>query len=481
MGAVIILCLGLLSFRIFYINYFNTQKTSFTKNSKIEVYGSKRGLIFDRKLEKIVETELKSINSVSNPSFYFDVPKRYSDNQLCEHIIGYTDYENKGISGIEKDYDSILKSIKNEISVKTYRDANGNLLLGKGSQIDKTNQCKDNGIALSIDKDIQSAAQFYGEKLSKGAALVLDSDNGDILAVSSFPRFNPNNIEEYLNDENKALINRALSNYNVGSVFKVVICMAALENGIKPDFSYKCTGKTESNGIVFHCHNLEGHGKLNMKKALAFSCNTYFIELAKKIGSEKILEICKKLQLDKKEQLSQSITVPGAVLPDVQTLSSDAALSNFSFGQGELCASALKIANIYSVVANGGYLTGNRLVMGVVNNGEIVESTQKNQKTRVISIKTANTIKEFLKYTVNEGTGKNAKSIFFESGGKTATAQTGKLIGKRELLISYFVGYISIKSDKYTILIMKEDGSSGSNDCAPIFKKISEKIYELKQ
>ncbi len=88
---------------------------------------------------------------------------------------------------------------------------------------------------------------------------------------------------------------------------------------------------------------------------------------------------------------------------------------------------------------------------------------------------------DFLKFTVENGTGKNAKSDFFETGGKTATAQTGKMIGKREVLISYFVGYISIKGDKFTILVMKEDGSSGSGDCAPIFKKISEEIYRIKQ
>lgn len=475
------LCLGLLSFRIFYINYFGTTKTSLTKNANTEVYGTKRGLIFDRNLKKIVETESRKIKSVSNPAFFVDVPKRYSSNQLCEHIIGYTDYDNKGISGIEKDYDKLLKGFKNEISVTTFRDANGSLLLGKGSEVNKSNQCTDNGIALSIDKDIQSAVELYGKALDKGAALVLDSQSGDILASASFPEFEPDKLEKYLNDENKALINRVFLNYNVGSVFKVVVCMAALESGINPDFSYKCTGKTFSNGIVFHCHKLDGHGKLNMKEALALSCNTYFIELAKKTGSKKIIEMCKKLNLDKREILSESLEIPPGTLPSVKNLSSEAALSNFSFGQGELSLSPIKTAGIYSCIANGGYLIKNRLVLGTVNNGRISTQNTKTNRHRVISQKNANIIMDFLKFTVENGTGKNAKSDFFETGGKTATAQTGKMIGKREVLISYFVGYISIKGDKFTVLVMKEDGSSGSGDCAPIFKKISEEIYRIKQ
>ena len=478
-AVLLILTLSLLSVRIFYINYFNSRNTTASIRGGTEVFGTKRGLIFDRNLKPLVETQKKARFSVENPSFSILVPQRYADEQLCEHFIGYVNAENNGVCGIEADYNSFLKAIPNEIRLQTYRDANGKLLKGKGTQADTSKLCKKEGLALTIHKEIQSIVENYAGSVEKGAACVLDAQSGDILASASFPQFEPNAIENYLNDPDNALLNRVLMRYNVGSVFKVVICMAALENGISPDFSYTCNGKINCGSHVFHCHKTEGHGKLKMREALAFSCNTYFIALAQKTGKEAILKMCRKLQVNQSTPLSESIIIPAATLPDARNLSSSAALANFSFGQGELSASPLMIANIYSVIASGGYLVKNRLILSTVHGGKLkAENTVKN---RVIKQSTAKLIQEYLTYTVTNGTGKNAACDFVIAAGKTATAQTGKFFGKEEVLISYFVGYISIKGDIYTILVMKEGGHSGSLDCAPIFRQIAEGIYRLGQ
>ena len=476
-AAIIILSLFSLTIRIAYIDFFKTSSVSVSSGSKQEVYGSDRGLIFDRNLKQIVETDYVKTHSQVSSDFKFNLPKRYSDNQLASHIIGYTDIDGTGISGIEKDYNNYLNNIKNNIKVKYYTDAQGRILKGKGIKIDESDKCTDSGVVLCIDKDIQSFTEGCASKLKKGCVIVMNSKNGEILSLASFPSFNPNNIENSINNKNYPLLNRALQNYNIGSVFKVIVCMAALEKGISENYKYECKGHINCSNIRFNCHKLKGHGKLDMKSAISKSCNTYFINLAQKVGAEKILEISEKLGLDKSIYLSESIISAKGNLPKKSNLSSSAALANFSFGQGELLDTPLHMALVYSTVANGGILSEPSIVKAKVLNGKSNVLNEPYKTKRVISATTARKINSFLEATVLYGTGTNASVKNCITAGKTATAQTGKYVNKKEILISYFIGYIATKqNNKYTILVMKENGNSGSADCAPIFKEIGKYV-----
>ena len=189
--------------------------------------------------------------------------------------------------------------------------------------------------------------------------------------------------------------------------------------------------------------------------------------------------MCRKLQMNRSFSLSASLPVAAANFPTLQDLSAEASLANFSFGQGELLCTPLMMANVYTVVHNGGLLNTPYVVKGKVQNGQIQE--QPHSSKRVISAKTAKKLQQFLLYTVTNGTGKAAQCKGALVGGKTATAQTGKFEKKNEKLISYFVGIVNIKGDKLTVLLMKENGTSGSADCAPIFKEIVENIAKNKE
>lgn len=477
--AIIFLVLFILSGRIAYIDFFKSSSVSATNGAIEEIYGTDRGLIFDRNMKPLVETESVLRKSLVSSDYKFKVAKRYSDNQIAEHIIGYTDIDSKGITGIEKDYNDYLNSFKNNIKIKYYKDAQGRILKGKGINIDKSEKCTDSGIVLTLDKDIQSFSQKCGSKLKKGCVIVSDSKNGEILALSSFPSFNPNRIKDYIKDNNYPLLNRALLNYNVGSVFKVVVCMAALESGISEEYTYKCKGHINCSGVRFNCHNLKGHGKLDMKNALSKSCNTYFIKLAQKTGAKNIIKIAKRLGLDDSISLSESIITAKGNLPAPDSFSAPAAVANLSFGQGELLETPLHLSMVYSAIANGGTLIKPSIVKYKIINGKAEQKNDNPAFLNVISKSTANKINSFLEATVSDGTGKNAKLKNCISAGKTATAQTGKYINGKEILTSYFIGYITTKSHKkYTIVVMKENGSSGSSDCAPIFKEIGEYLNE---
>lgn len=478
---LIITILGI-DVRLFYLSYYQNKSVSAERSASVETYGTGRALILDTHMKPLVEYESRKVTAVSNPSYVFSVPKRYSDTQLCPHIIGYTDYSHAGVSGIEKDYNAFLKSIPNQITLKTYYDAAGNRLLGKGTVKDTSRQCTDSGVCLTIEKDIQTIVQSSAKSIGKGAVIVMNADSGAICALASLPDFNPNAVEKYVNDEiNRPLVNRALLRYNVGSVFKVVVCLAALEQGITEQMQFYCKGYTACGGVTFHCHKEDGHGTLNMREALAVSCNTYFIELARKVGYQKICEICKRLGIESQITLSPSLAAQAGVLPSEKNLHSPAALANFSFGQGELMCSPLWLGTLYSAIFNGGYYVTPQLVKGTAVNGHLQEKSEPTQKKRVIQSKYAYAVLKMLRYTVIHGTGQQANNEKYAVAGKTATAQTGYFEGNNEKLTSYFIGLTAIKGDMYTIVVMCEGGTSGSLDCVPVFKEICDKIYALKE
>ena len=287
LAVLLIFSLVALGGRILYLSYFQSKSAAVQGSEHAEYFGTNRGLILDRKMKALVETQTQKVTSAVNPSFSLAVPERYANRQLCAHFIGYLDADNNGVSGIEKDYNAFLKAIENQIALKTYKDARGNTLLGKGTVVDESRRCTDSGIMLTIDRDIQSITQTAAKRVKSGAVVVMDSDSGKLLASVSMPQFHPNQVDAAMRQKGTPLVNRVLQSYNVGSVFKVVVCLAALESGIDEGFCYRCTGRILCGGRAFHCHKEDGHGSITMKQALAQSCNTYFIALAQKIGAEK--------------------------------------------------------------------------------------------------------------------------------------------------------------------------------------------------
>ena len=216
-----------------------------------------------------------------------------------------------------------------------------------------------------------------------------------------------------------------------------------------------------------------------MTQALAFSCNTYFIQLAQKIGYRKIFEICKCMGIEESIALSASISAQAGTLPNTADVSAAAALANLSFGQGALLSSPLWLCKLYSSILNGGYCVEPQLLLGEMMHGDI-KSLFTVKKQRVFSEKHADTLYRMLCSAVSEGTGKAASTDKCVVAGKTATAQTGFFTDNKEKLISYFIGLFSIKGEQYTVLVMCENGTSGSKDCAPVFKEICEGICEIK-
>ena len=198
----------------------------------------------------------------------------YTDNNIpAIHTIGYTDSDNNGVSGLEKAYNDILRN--NPLTIRYACDGKGRVLSGIEPEIQNEASYLSNGIVTTIDINIQKITDNYASFLGSGAIIVADAKNSKIRGISSVPSFTTNTVSEVLNDSATPLYNRALGAYNVGSAFKPCVSAAGLEDN-KGDFIYNCKGSFNIIDRVFKCHEIKGHGYVDLNQAIAHSCNTFF-------------------------------------------------------------------------------------------------------------------------------------------------------------------------------------------------------------
>lgn len=419
----------------------------------------------------------KNVNA--NGIDVFTVEKRYSDKQTAANIIGYLDGSGVGAAGVEKAFEEELSKKQGSISVQYKVDAVNRVLVGENRKINDTSYLKNRGVVLTIDKNIQEIAEQAAEKyLNKAAVLVTEVPSCKIRALVSLPTFSPNDVASALNSDDSPLINRCLSEYNVGSVFKIVSAASALEYGISPNTEYTCTGATDVYGGMFHCFNGKSHGSVNMKSAIAQSCNTYFINAMQEVPQAQFLSTTQNMGFGRSFEIAPGIVSRPGNLPTLKSLTIPRALANFSFGQGELTATPLQIAAMVNTVASSGCFTQPYLYEGLVNeNLNYIYKAPEQKHTQVISDNTAALLKDFMKESIETGTSNKGKPSNGTAGAKTATAQTGKYNDKGvEIVQSWFAGFYPYDNPKYVITVFSEDGTGGGATCGPVFKQIADEL-----
>ena len=453
-------------------NAFNTISKVLTDEEKSKIYEN----MSNGKTSVFYTTQKFSENDICST----DIVTRYSSNQPCVHLIGHLDETGKGAMGLEKAYENYLSQQSGKLSAKWYTDALGHILLGESIKFKKDNYLSPAGIQLTIDLDIQRIAEnaLFHQNIEKGACVVLDADTCEILASASIPEFNPLDLSKSLTSDDSPFLNRVLTPYSVGSVFKPFVASVALECNI--DFEYNCTGSIDVNGTVFRCHNSVAHGYSTLKSAMENSCNTYFIALGQKLGAENLLKLCSSLGFGKSIELADNFNLKSGILPSVESITSQQALANLCFGQGEMLISPVQMAVAYACFANGGYYREPTLMKGIIDkNGNIIQKVNLPSKYRVLNDSTIKQIDNILESVVANGNANKAHSEIVTNHGKTATAQSGWFENGREITHTWFCGYFSDNNKTYVIVIFKEDGTSGATDCAPVFKEISENIVNI--
>lgn len=439
----------------------------FDRDSLAEVFGKHEPSVLDTG-EKILEGE---------GIFNFSFPERYGGKILAPHIVGYVNGE-KGVSGIEKGFDGFLSENGRKIFVRYHTDGTGRLLEGEEIILEEEKVFEKSGVVLALDSDIQKITEkAVSKSIEKGAAVVMDIQNGEILASVSVPEFEPGNIAGYLEKKNSPFVNRAFSAYSVGSTWKLAVAAAALESGISPERTFECKGKIEVEGRTYKCHWESGHGEIDMEKALEISCNPYFINLALEIGGEKILETAKNLGFGSPSFFGEDFYSKAGNLPSEEELSAKTVLASFAFGQGKLLATPVQLAVLASAIGNGGKAVTPKIVLGTYDKNGIFEKTPEYAVNPVMSEKTASILKDMMINVVENGSGENAKPENGGAGGKTASAQTGQIDKDgNEIIHAWFVGFYPAEEPEYAIAVFAEGMNSGGDFAAPVFKNICDGI-----
>lgn len=407
----------------------------------------------------------------------FSIPIRYSAQQLAPHVIGYLNEDGHGVTGVEKGYDQLLASYGGQIRTKYLVDARGGVLGGEVYQIEDSRAPKKGGVVLTLERNIQQLAQRAAQVILQGAVVVMDVATGEILALVSRPDYDVNNVAAALHDAGGPLFNRATAAYNVGSTFKVCVAAAALESGYTTDYDYSCTGYYQIGDLRYHCHNRWGHGPLTMEEGMERSCNPYFIDLGQKLGAQRLHNMAYALGFGSAARLVQGVSSVRGNLPAIYELNTGQ-LANFSFGQGLLTATPVQVAQMFSVIANGGMSVQPTLCRGTTADGAHLTPQEAFPSRRVMKKSTAAVLQQLLGGVVANGSGKRAAPQYLTAGGKTASAQTGIYNQEgKEIVHGWFAGIYPLESPKYAIVVFAEGGEDGGRIPAEVFREICEGLF----
>jgi penicillin-binding protein 2 len=357
-----------------------------------------------------------------------------------------------------------------------------------------------NNAYLTIDAKIQYIAEEALRVVGRGAAVVVDPRNGDILAMASVPSYDPNVFipsisatkwTEINKDETNPLVNRAISAYAPGSTYKVPISLAGLRAGVGEN-AFSCYGGVQYGNKYMKCWIAEKkrtHGRLALEDALKVSCNAFFYQFGNAAGIDNIVAMGNMLGLGQKSGIPISGESPG-VLPGPEWLSSanprarwsNGLTANTAIGQGDVLASPLQMAMVTAAVANGGTVYYPRLIDRVVEqNGKTV--SQEPPRIRANLVKDGGvtpeqieTVRKGMWNVVNEsgGTAGRAANPKMVTAGKTGTAQFWRS-GKKDNH-TWFISFAPYDNPEYVVVVFVQGAKSGGGVSAPIAAKIIEGI-----
>lgn len=404
-----------------------------------------------------------------------EVPVRGEGHLTGQHLLGYT-LEHTGVTGLENDYDARLRQYEDTAQVTYTVDARGNVLPGIPAAVSPI-EGKNGSVVTTLDADIQALCE--AQEIEKGAIVVMDVQTGDILGLASFPAYDPDRLGDAISSEDAPLIDRALCPYSVGSIFKLVTCAAAYRSH-RTHFETVCTGKTEIKGQVFRCHDWRGHGRLDMKQAMIYSCNTYFIELSQYLEPRLMRETAQDLGFGTQIILTKSIISQSGTLPTMEELERPAEMANFCFGQGKLTATPLQVTQMTCGIANNGKMPIARLILGFTDDDTTLTEETSPRYARILTRDEASYLQEMMIAAINQNPNSNAVPEQTFAAGKTSTAQTGRYDDEgTELCHAWITGYFPIDKPRYAVTVLVEDGGYGNDAAAPIFRELADQIMRM--
>lgn len=407
-----------------------------------------------------------------------EFPLRYGLRTIAPHVIGYCGADGSGVTGAEYVFDDLLSSYSGAVSVTYAVDAVGTPIEGVAPTVQNTLGNVAGGVVLTLDGNLQRMAEEVAKThLERGAVLITEPQSGDILAMVSVPDYQPLSVEEALTEEGAPLLNRAMTDYNCGSVFKMVTVAAALEAGIPVSRSFTCSGNVEVDGVGFHCHNVFGHGVLDMTEGFSKSCNPYFIQLGQEVGAERLYDMASSLGFTRAVSVAEDWQTARALLPSIEELSSASALANLSFGQGGLMATPVHLAQLVGAIVNDGKLVRPRLVYGTVDADGTLREKETTPYQNAFSASTAAALRTMMEQSMIDGTGALGQPFHLAAAAKTGTAETGWYEEGKEVVQHWYAGYYPAENPQYVIVVLSENMEASGVRADPAFRQLCEELY----
>ena len=408
------------------------------------------------------------------PVFY--KTERYFPSPIAVHLIGYLDGEGNGVSGMELACNDSLTGGDTLRRVYSATSAQGAFLDQITPRVIET-KGTGTGVMLTLDASIQRVCEGVArEMMPKGSIVVMEARTGRVLASVSMPEYDPEDPAASMDAENSPFLNRSISVYNVGSVFKPLLAAAALEQGLSASQTYHCTGSITINGHTYRCAYGKGHGDVDLNTALEQSCNCYFVQLGQTLGGEVIEQYATRAGFGEATQIIGSFYSGAGHLPSEEELENLGELASVSFGQGSLLATPVQITAFMNVFANDGVYLSPSFVQGYVDgySKSVTENLYAPVMRRVVSSETAQRISEMLVNVVENGLGQQARPTQGNAAGKTGTAQTGRFDEDgNEKMDVWFSGFFPADDPQYTVTVMLDDDAQDSGAACRIFSRLA--------
>ena len=421
-----------------------------------------------------------------------DYKRYYPYSKLCSKVLGFTGSDNQGILGLEAKYDAYLSGTPGQILTLT--DAWGVEVKNGNEERDEPE--KGSNLYTSIDINIQSYAQQLAQKTLEQkqaksvSIIVMNPENGEILAMTNEPEYDLNNPYELNSDllisstgtSKMDLLNNMWRNfcindtYEPGSIFKMVTATAALETGsVTLNDHFTCGGSAIVADRKIRCHKTTGHGTQTFTQTVMNSCNPAFIEWGRRVGTERFFEYMGKLGLLEKTGID--IAGEASTIIHKQENVGEVELATMSFGQS-FQITPLQMLRAASAIINGGNLVTPHFAVKSVSeaDGTAVEFNYEIQ-SNAIEEKTSLMMKDILWQVVEEGGGKKAYLEGFSIGGKTATSQ--KLPRGSGKYISSFIGFSPVDNAKVIAMCLIDEPQGiyyGGTIAAPVIRELFENI-----
>lgn len=440
----------------------------------------------------------EGISQLAIPGVY-PVPfvYRYENAQPAAHLLGFTAYlsrsnessshpENesqKGAAGLERTLEPYLRKRKGT-SIQYALDGVGRPILG----LDARMHTQQTGYyplqaVTTLDKSTQIKIESLMDEMSirKGAVVVLDIGNSDVLAMASRPAFNPNDVHP----EEADWSNLALQSFSPGSIFKTVTAAAALEAGIQPQQLFECRGELGRYG--FSCWKREGHGVITFEQAYVRSCNIAFAHLAESLSAAQFEQTAKKLGLltqigwttPKSDLLEQGKQFDheqaGQLFADPSIKEDTGVRIQTSIGQRDVRMTPLQAANMVTAIVNQGEVHRPRVVKEIRHaNGTLLQrfpsqSMIKKGEAQALSATTTQLLNLWMQEVVLEGTGKTLQQAEWKLAGKSGTAlEEGDLNQENQ----WFIGYGPVEDPAYAVAVLVQTPLSSKPKAIPLFKEV---------